>query len=200
VLALQGSFNLHRRMLEAVGAAVREVRAPRDLDGLSGLVLPGGESTAMLKLMEREGLEEAIRRFHEAGGALFGTCAGLILLARKVTEPDQRSLGLLDADVERNAFGRQIDSFETDLAWTEDDRGIRGVFIRAPRIRRMGGSVRTLSRLDGEPVLVRTNRVLAATFHPELTDDTRLHRYFVERMMGGAHEPAAPAPEPETAR
>ena len=198
VLALQGSFARHRRMLEAVGAPAREVRTPRDLEGLTGLVLPGGESTTMLKLMEREGLEEAIRRFHGEGGALFGTCAGLILLAARVTGPDQRSLGLLDVDVERNAFGRQIDSFETDLDWTEDERGIRGVFIRAPRIRRMPDGVRALSHLDGEPVLVRADRVLAATFHPELTDDTRLHRYFVERVTGGRREPT-PRPEGERA-
>ena len=196
VLALQGSFGRHRRMLEAAGASVRDVRAPRDLDGLAGLVLPGGESTAMLKLMEREGLEVAIGRFHEEGGALFGTCAGLILLAGRVTGPEQRSLGLLDVEVERNAFGRQIDSFETDLDWTEDERGIRGVFIRAPRIRRLENGVRVLSRLDGEPVLVREGRVLAATFHPELTDDARLHRYFVERVLGERQEPA-PRPEGE---
>lgn len=200
VLALQGSFSRHRRVLESVGVTPREIRTAADLDGLSGLVLPGGESTTMLKLMENEGLEDAIRAFHVGGGALFGTCAGLILLADRVTGPEQRSLGLLDVRVERNAFGRQIDSFEIDLAWTEDDQGIRGVFIRAPRIRALGPGVRALAHLDGEPVLVRAGRVLAATFHPELTDDARLHRYFVERVMGDAGEPAMPEPEREAAR
>jgi 5'-phosphate synthase pdxT subunit len=186
VLALQGDFARHRAALERIGAQVREVRVPQDLDGLGGLVIPGGESTTMLKLMERTGLEEAIRAFYARGGALFGTCAGLILLARAVTGPEQRSLGLLDAVVERNAYGRQIDSFETDLPWSEDDGAIRGVFIRAPRIREVGPGVRVLAERDGEPVLVRNGRVLAATFHPELTDDTRLHRYFLEHVLGGA--------------
>jgi 5'-phosphate synthase pdxT subunit len=184
VLALQGDFARHRLALERAGAEVRDVRVPGDLAGLAGLVLPGGESTAMLKLMERTGLEDAIRAFYAAGGALFGTCAGLILLARSVTGPEQRSLGLLDAEVERNAYGRQTDSFETDLSWSEDGGAIRGVFIRAPRIRRVGEGVRVLAERDGEPVLVRNGRVLAATFHPELTDDTRVHRYFVEEMAG----------------
>ena len=184
VLALQGDYALHRCALERVGVEVREVRDPAGLEGIRGLVLPGGESTAMLRLMEPTRLDEAIAGFHAAGGALFGTCAGLILLAARVENPPQRSLGLLDVDVARNAYGRQVDSFETDLSWSEDGGGIRGVFIRAPRIRRLGPGVRSLSSLDGEPVLVREGRVLAATFHPELTDDTRLHRYFVEQVMG----------------
>lgn len=184
VLALQGDFARHCAALKRAGAEAREVRVPEDLNGLDGLVLPGGESTAMMKLMERTGMEEAIRAFYTGGGALFGTCAGLILLARSVTHPEQRSLGLLDATVERNAYGRQVDSFETDLSWTEDGGAIRGVFIRAPRIREVGPGVRVLAERDGEPVLVRNGRVLAATFHPELTEDTRVHRYFLEEVAG----------------
>ena len=189
VLALQGDFALHRRALEAVGAEVAEVRDPEDLKGLDGLVLPGGETTTMLRLMDGTAMEEAIRGFVRDGGAVFGTCAGLILLARRVSHPDQRALGILDAEVERNAYGRQIDSFETDLPWTEGTDRIRGVFIRAPRIREVGPGVRVLAAVEGEPVLVREGRVLAATFHPELTDDTRVHRYFLEQVLngGGAH-------------
>lgn len=195
VLALQGDFALHARALERLETPCRHVRTAADLDGLAGLILPGGESTAMLKLMEGTGLEGALREFHVAGGALFGTCAGLILLAREVTGPEQRALGLLDTTVVRNGFGRQVDSFETDLAWTEDHVPVRGVFIRAPRIDRVGTGVRVLATFGGEPVLVREGRVLAATFHPELTEDTRLHRYFLEEVVG-AGRPAGAGGEP----
>jgi 5'-phosphate synthase pdxT subunit len=143
--------------------------------------------------MEGTDTEAALVRFAGNGGALFGTCAGIILLARAVTGPGQRSLGILDVDVNRNGYGRQIDSFETELEWTEDAHPVRGVFIRAPRITRAGSAVRVLSRRDGEPVLVRSGRVLACTFHPELTDDLRLHRYFVDTVMG------APSPVPAEA-
>lgn len=186
VLALQGDFDLHVRTLAALGIVPRGVRTSRDLDGLRGLILPGGESSAMLRLMEGTTLEHDIRAFHAGGGAVFGTCAGMILLATKVTHPEQRSLELLDADVERNGYGRQVDSFETDLEWTEDQGTIRGVFIRAPRFTRLGPKVRVLASRDGEPVLVREGRILAAAFHPELTDDTRVHQYFVESVMADA--------------
>ena len=189
VLALQGDFALHARSLAALGVPCREVRTSRDLDGLGGVILPGGESSTMLKLMEGSTLEADLRGFHAAGGAVFGTCAGMILLAKRVTNPEQRSLGLLDADVERNGYGRQIDSFETDLPWTESDERIRGVFIRAPRFTRVGSGMRVLAERDGEAVLVREGRVLAAAFHPELTSDTRVHRYFVEQVL--TQEPAA---------
>jgi 5'-phosphate synthase pdxT subunit len=184
VLALQGDFVLHAEVLGRLGATTREVRTPEGLNDLDALILPGGESTAMLKLMERTGLERAIEGFVQAGGAIFGTCAGLILLAREVVKPPQHSLGVLDTDVERNGYGRQIDSFETDLRWTEDRAAVRGVFIRAPRVIRVGRGVRVLARWKGDPVLLRAGRVLAATFHPELTDDTRLHRYFLEEVRG----------------
>jgi 5'-phosphate synthase pdxT subunit len=182
VLAIQGDFARHTSALEAVGARVTEVRTPGDLEGLEGLVLPGGESTAMLKLMERTNLEGALGKFHAGGGALFGTCAGLILLAQRVAGPEQRSLGLLDVDVERNSYGRQIDSFEIDLPWSGNGGPLRGVFIRAPRITRVGAWVQILAARGRDPVLVREGRVLAATFHPELTGDLRVHRYFVEEV------------------
>lgn len=184
VLALQGDFALHAVSLAGLGVPAREVRTVVDLEGLRALVLPGGESTTMLKLMEGTGLEEAITALHRDGGAILGTCAGLILLAREVAGPAQRSLALLDVDVTRNGYGRQIDSFETDIPWSEDSRPVRGVFIRAPRITRTGAGVRVLASVGGEPVLVRRGKVLAATFHPELTDDTRLHRYFLEEVAG----------------
>jgi 5'-phosphate synthase pdxT subunit len=188
VLALQGDFALHRRSLARCGAEVRLVRTARELEGLHALVLPGGESTTMLKLMERTEIEPAIRGFHASGRAIFGTCAGLILLARRVTGPAQRSLGLLDVEVERNGFGRQTDSFETDLA-LEDGGEVRGVFIRAPRIHSAGPEVRVLARLGDEPVLVREGNVLGASFHPELTDDLRLHRFFLDRVAGEPSDP-----------
>lgn len=182
VLALQGDFALHVRALGRAGASAREVRAVADLGGLDAIVLPGGESTAMLKLMEGTGLEDGIRELHRRGGHLFGTCAGLILLARSVTGPAQRSLGLLDVAVKRNAWGRQVDSFEADLALSDAPGEVRGVFIRAPRITDTGPGVEVLARIDGEAALVREGRVLASTFHPEMTDDLRLHRYFLARL------------------
>lgn len=183
VLALQGDFARHLEAFKRLGVTATEVREPKDLNGLSGLVLPGGESTAMLKLMEGTGMEDAIRSFHEKGGALFGTCAGLILIADRVTDPEQRSLQLLDVDVERNAYGRQADSFEADLETRiGKDQPFRGVFIRAPRVTRQGPDVLVLARANGDPVLLREGNVLAATFHPEMTDDLRVHRYFVQEV------------------
>ena len=184
VLALQGDFARHVKALEQLGVSATEVRVPEDLNGLTGLVLPGGESTTMLKLMEGTGMEDAIRSFHQKGGALFGTCAGLILIADRVTDPSQRSLHLIDVDVERNAYGRQRDSFEADVEISigEDDP-LRAVFIRAPRVTRQGPDVLVLARANGDPVLLRQGRVLAATFHPEMTQDLRVHRYFVEEVQ-----------------
>jgi len=184
VLALQGDFERHLQALNRLGVSATEVRVPEDLNGLSGLVLPGGESTTMLKLMEGTGMEDAIRSFHEKGGALFGTCAGLILIADHVTDPSQRSLHLLDVDVERNAYGRQRDSFEADVETSIGrEEPLRGVFIRAPRVTRQGPGVLVLARANGDPVLLRQGNVLAATFHPEMTQDLRVHRYFVEELQ-----------------
>jgi 5'-phosphate synthase pdxT subunit len=185
VLALQGDFAAHAATLGRLGASVREVRRTAELHGLRGLVLPGGESTALLRLMADEPWFDALRRFHAAGGALLGTCAGAILLAREV-RPVQPSLGLLDAVVARNAWGRQVDSFETRLeSVPELGAGIAGVFIRAPRFVALGAGVEVLASLARgdaapEPVLVRQGRVLAATFHPELADATGLHRLLLE--------------------
>jgi pyridoxal 5'-phosphate synthase pdxT subunit len=169
VLAVQGAFREHARVLRALGAEVVEVRLPEQLEGLDGLVIPGGESTAILRLMRLYGLEEAIRRFQHP---VFGTCAGMIVL-------DRRHLGLVDLEVERNAYGRQVASFEADLALAGEDEPLHGVFIRAPRVRLLGSAVEVLAEHDGEPVLVRDGRFLLASFHPELTDDTRVHERFL---------------------
>ena len=170
VLALQGAFREHARALRAAGADVVEVRLPGQLDGLDGLVIPGGESTTITKLAALYGLDEAIRSFERP---IFGTCAGMILL-------DRSHLGLADFEVERNAYGRQVASFEADLEVEGEDRPFRGVFIRAPRVRDVGPGVEVLAERDGEPVLLRDGRVLVAAFHPELTDDPRIHERFLE--------------------
>ena len=185
VLAIQGDFELHARALEAVGARPTLVRTPEALLGASHLVLPGGESTTYLKFFEFEPeLEAAIREFHASGRPIFATCAGAILLAREVLSPAQRSLGLLDIAIERNAYGRQVASFTTPLAcaaiteWSQDPTPLDAVFIRAPIIRRTGPGVEVLAVRD-TPVLVREGNVLAATFHPEAGADFRVQRYFL---------------------
>jgi 5'-phosphate synthase pdxT subunit len=173
VLALQGAFREHVQALRRLGADAVEVRLPEELEGLDGLVIPGGESTTIMRLASIYGLDEAIRRFR---GAVLGTCAGMILA-------DREHLALADLDVDRNAYGRQVRSFEGDVALTDDDLPLRGVFIRAPRIRRLGDDVEVLGELDGEPVLVRDGRFLLAAFHPELTDDLRVHALFLELVQ-----------------
>ena len=189
VLALQGDFHAHRKAFASAGTDAVEVRRSAQLDGLNGLVIPGGESTTLLNLMEDEPWFDALRAFHRRGGAMFGTCAGAILLSREVIHPAQPGLGLLDAVVERNAWGRQRESFETELEIAALYGPIRAVFIRAPRFRSVGSDVEVLGRLGEEPVLVRQGRVLAGTFHPELTGDSRLHRYFVEMAAATSAEP-----------
>jgi 5'-phosphate synthase pdxT subunit len=173
VLAIQGGFEAHARVLRRLGADVREVRSPADLEELDGLVIPGGESTTIAKGTESAGLEEPIREHHEAGGTVFGTCAGMIVC-------DDSHLGLIDATAARNAFGRQLQSFEADLE-VEGIGGeaLRAVFIRAPWIERHGPEVEVLASYGGHPVAIREGRVLACAFHPELTDDPRLHAYFM---------------------
>jgi pyridoxal 5'-phosphate synthase pdxT subunit len=183
VLALQGDYAAHAAALRRLGQEGREVRRLGDLDGLAGLVLPGGESTALLRLMEGEPWFPALRRFHAGGGALFGTCAGAILLAREVRGPAQPSLGLLDVEIERNAYGRQVDSFEEAVPVDGLAEPLRAVFIRAPRLRALGPSVEVLSRRAGEPILVRQGRILAATFHPEIAGDDRLHAWFASELV-----------------
>jgi 5'-phosphate synthase pdxT subunit len=170
VLALQGAFREHARALRTLGADVVEVRLPEELDGLDGLVIPGGESTTMMRLAELYGLDKAIRRYP---GAILGTCAGMILV-------DREHLDLADIAVERNAFGRQVASFEADVAVEGEDEPVRGVFIRAPRVEEVGAGVEVLGELDREPVLVREGAILLASFHPELTEDTRIHERFLE--------------------
>lgn len=180
VLALQGDFAAHLEALRALDVPACEVRRIRDLDALRGLVLPGGESSALLKLMGDEAWFDALRAFHARGGRLFGTCAGAILLAREVVNPAQPSLGLLDVRVERNGYGRQLDSFETTLDAPALGGPIRGVFIRAPRFRALGPNIEVLACAAGEPVLVRAPGILAASFHPEIAGESRLHRLFTE--------------------
>ena len=182
ILALQGDFAAHLAAFGELGAVPLEVRRPHRLDDLDGLVIPGGESTTLLNLMGDEPWFEALAAFHARGGKLFGTCAGAILLAREVRSPDQPSLGLLDAVVERNGYGRQIDSFETRLELDGESEPLPAVFIRAPRFVSLGPEVRVLASHAGEPVLVSQDNVLAATFHPELTPDRRLHRRFLNLL------------------
>jgi 5'-phosphate synthase pdxT subunit len=168
VLALQGDFAAHRDALREVDVPVREVRRTAELEGLAGLVIPGGESTTLLNLMRDEPWFDSLRGFHDEGGVLLGTCAGAILLAREV-RPRQESLALLDAVVERNAYGRQIDSFQAQVEAPALGGSLEGVFIRAPRFLALWPDVEVLARHEGVPVVVRQGRVLAATFHPELT-------------------------------
>jgi len=176
VLALQGAFREHAQRLRELGADVVEVRLPAQLDRLDGLVIPGGETTTMMRLMRLYGLDDAISTFE---GAILGTCAGMIVL-------DRAHLGLTDIEVDRNAYGRQVASFEADLDLDGDGRPLRGVFIRAPRVRAYGTDVEVLAELDGEPVLLRDGKILVASFHPELTDDSRVHERFLELAREGA--------------
>lgn len=225
VLALQGDVAEHRAALEAVGVDVRAVRLPAHLAGLDGIVLPGGESTTMSMLLESSGLDDPLGGALSDGLPVFGTCAGLILLARRVLDgrADQRSLGVLDAAVRRNGYGRQLQSFECDLAVAGVDGGpVHAVFIRAPRIESVGPGVEVLARLpsgpgavgapgttasgpaigdavavpvgDGSPVLCRQGAILVSAFHPELTGDTRLHRLFVAMVGAGEIEGRRPVP------
>ena len=170
ILAVQGDFREHAAMLRRLGADPVEVRKPEQLEDLDGLVIPGGESTAIMRLIRIYGLEDALRRFARP---VFGTCAGMIVLGRD-------HLGLVDVGVRRNAYGRQVASFETDLELAGESEPLRGVFIRAPRVADIGSGVEVLAEHEGEPVLLREGRFLVASFHPELTDDTRVHERFLE--------------------
>jgi 5'-phosphate synthase pdxT subunit len=182
VLALQGDVREHVAALRDVGAEPIEVRLPRDLVGLDGLILPGGESTAMRKLIDLYGLREPIVALARAGAPVYGTCAGMILLADRIADGDEPVLRLLDITVERNAYGRQLDSFEADVAIPSlGEEPLHGIFIRAPVVSEVGAEVEVLARdSDGRPVAVRQGRVLATAFHPELTGDRRLHRLMLE--------------------
>jgi 5'-phosphate synthase pdxT subunit len=187
VLALQGDFEAHGKALERAGAQPVFVRSAADLESLDGLIIPGGESTTMLKLMDAEGLTGELERFGREK-PVFGTCAGAILLANEVSHPPQPSLGLMDIEVERNAYGRQIDSRVAQIEPSEEfaarthPGGMEVVFIRAPIIRRVGAGARVLAEYQGDPVLVEQGPHLVATFHPELTPDPRVHRLFLEKL------------------
>jgi pyridoxal 5'-phosphate synthase pdxT subunit len=183
VVAFQGDFDRHLSVLQRLKVASRKVRAPEDLSGLSGLIIPGGESTTIGMLMDRFGLLDAVRARVDDGLAVMGTCAGAILLARDIEDSSQVRIGSMDIRVQRNAYGRQKESFETPLAVREEvggDTPLVGVFIRAPRITAVGPSVKVLATLDGEPVAVRSGGLIAVCFHPELTGDTRLHEIFLQ--------------------
>jgi pyridoxal 5'-phosphate synthase pdxT subunit len=176
VLALQGDFEAHRKALSEIGVESFEARRPADLDRASGLIIPGGESTTLWKFFEAEPWEEAFRTFARSGRPILGTCAGAIVLAREVSNPAQKGLNLIDIAVARNAYGRQVDSFLGEVEAPALGEAMPAVFIRAPRIVETGEGVETLATLRGEPVIVRQGNVTAATFHPELTTDRRLHR------------------------
>ena len=189
VLALQGAFQAHADCIRAVGHDAREVRTPADLAGVDALVMPGGESSTMSQLLESSMLFDDIATRLESGFPVFGTCAGMILLANEIVDGrnDQRCFSALDITVRRNAYGRQVDSFEADIdSLIPGQEGVfHGVFIRAPKIERTGEAVQVLGRWNDEPVLVRQNSVLAASFHPELSGDVRLHAYFISSVCQG---------------
>lgn len=193
VLALQGAFARHATVLSAVGAAPLEVRHPGDLAQVDALVVPGGESTTMSMLLEVSGLREPLEERLAGGLPVLGTCAGMIVLAAEVLDgrPDQRPLGAIDLGVRRNGYGRQVDSFETEVAVEEIGAPFHGVFIRAPLVERVGPGVEVLAEVDGHAVLCREGNVLVSSFHPELAGDDRIHRWFVESAAAG------PDPVPE---
>ncbi len=214
VLALQGDYESHARALEQANAQPKMVRTAAELEQVDGLIIPGGESTTFLKLLEREGLFDPLEKFARARPT-FGTCAGCILLAKRVTHPEQESLGILDATVERNAYGRQIDSQIVTEETALPGGPLEMVFIRAPRLMELGSGVDVLARRDGFPVLVRQKNILAATFHPELSHsdsvsendspdnlerhpDRRVHRYFVQMVRDATQASVEAAPEPGT--
>jgi len=185
VLALQGAFREHRQALERLGAEVREVRLPEELDGLAALIIPGGESTTMIKLMAPYGFDKALPEFAKTGAAIWGTCAGAILIAKTIDGyPEQYSMSLLDMTVGRNAYGRQIASFETDVSSEKLDNDFHAIFIRAPKILSVADDIEVLSSYDGNPIWVRKDKVMATVFHPELSGDDRIHAYFLETVAG----------------
>ena len=187
ILALQGDFAAHKKMLERIGAEAVEVRRAKELENLQGLIIPGGESTTMLKFLTEEGLLNPVQRFANTGKPVFGTCAGAILLAREVTNPPQPSLNLINISIERNAYGRQVDSFIGEVETNLEGGKMEAVFIRAPRIKALGHEVETLATNKGEPVFVHQKNIFAATFHPELSNDERAHRLLVDFAINHQH-------------
>jgi len=186
ILAIQGDFEAHARALEKLGVKYIFVRTPEDLQNVDALILPGGESTTHMKLLAETGLDEAIQKIAANGGAFFGTCAGAILLAREVKSPEQKSLGLLDITVVRNAYGRQLSSDVLTLPTRLREAPLEMVFIRAPLIEQTGANVEVLAEREGKPILVRQGKVMASTFHPELTNDTIVHEQFVKLASSGS--------------
>jgi 5'-phosphate synthase pdxT subunit len=183
ILALQGDFEAHGKVMVSLGAETREIRLPQQMADIDGLIIPGGESTTLLKLMTRYGFIDALSRFAESGKPVFGTCAGAILLASKLQDTDQDTLQLIDVVIERNAYGRQVDSFEAEAVNPEfGDDPVPLVFIRAPIIRSLGNGVNVLLEHNGNVILAEHDNILVATFHPELTNDTRIHRYFLSKI------------------
>jgi 5'-phosphate synthase pdxT subunit len=188
ILAVQGDFAAHAAMLEGMGIETVEVRTPADMDGCDGLILPGGESTTQLQFLQEEGLAETIKKFAAEGHAVFGTCAGAILLATDVENPKQGSLGLLDMTVLRNGYGRQIASDVFSAKSTLKDEPLEMVFIRGPIIDRTGQGIEILAKHAGKPAIVQKGRLLATTFHPELTSDTTVHEYFLKLAAESGHD------------
>jgi len=184
VLGLQGDFDAHKKAIEKLGAKCRVVRHPEDFESLDGLIIPGGESTTITKLLFRHNLVEPISRFHMNGKPIFGTCAGMIILANKIeNHPKQFRFGFIDISVARNAYGRQIDSFEEDVAIPVlGKKPFRAIFIRAPMILKMGKNVQALAKHKKEHVLARQDKILVCSFHPELTEDARIHSYFLSMV------------------
>ncbi len=180
VLGLQGDFAAHVKKLAALDVSAEVIRWPRDLAELDGLIIPGGESTTLLKLIDEYGFAEPLAEMVRRGGTVFGTCAGLILLAAEVSAPAQPSLGLIDIDAERNAYGRQVESFVGQGSWVNGSE-LEMVFIRAPKITRVGPGVEILAEYDGEPVLVASGSVMAGSFHPELSGGSEVHQLFLEK-------------------
>jgi len=191
ILAVQGDFEAHATMLRSLGAETAEVRTVADLESCDGLILPGGESTTQLQFLQEEGLYDAIRKFAADGRAIFGTCAGAILLATEVKNPPQASLGLMDMTVLRNAYGRQVASDVFFGPSKLKSEPLEMVFIRGPIIDRAGNSLEVLAEYAGKPVLVQKNNLLAATFHPELTSDSTVHEHFLQMAVKSASKPAA---------
>ena len=186
VLALQGAFREHRLVLERLGAEVREVRLPKHLDGLAGVVIPGGESTTMMKLIKAYDLDTSLAKFYGEGGAVWGTCAGAIAIASDVIAyPEQPRLGLMNIGIERNAYGRQVDSFEVEVEVDGFERPFPTIFIRAPRIAWVSPELKVLASFADYPIMVEGKRLLATVFHPELSGDDRVHAYFIEHIVRG---------------
>lgn len=191
ILAVQGDFEAHAAMLARLNAESVEVRTPEDLEGCDGLILPGGESTTQLQFLQEEGLADAIGKFAKQGGAIFGTCAGAILLATEVENPKQDSLKLLDMTVLRNAYGRQIASDVVTGPTKLKKEPLEMVFIRGPIIERAGPGLKVLAEYAGKPALVQRDHIMAATFHPELTDDTTVHQHFLGLVAAGTKQAAS---------